>query len=155
MATSRNTVKGFIRRTRINLEIIESSYESNDEGHVVTQLANSLLGIVVYPWEHEGLGHLKSRKMSDIGLEGWPDQIMELGREKANTVEDFIHHLRNAVAHGRVKFSSDDRELAKVILTFEDCKNKDAPPFWRARINAQQLRQFCDWLMKKIEDSVG
>ena len=155
MEISRNTVEGFIRRTRHNLEAVESKYEKQGEGHVVTQLANSLLGIVVYPWEHQGLDHLKSIEMSEIGLEGWPDQIMKLGKDKTATLGDLIHHLRNAVAHGRMTFSSDDRELGQVTLTFEDRPNKGAPTNWRAQINAQQLRQFCNWLMDKIEDTVG
>lgn len=155
MAISRSTVEGFIQRTRTNLELIESTYENRADGHVVTQLVNSLLGIVVYPWEHQGLGHLKSQGMSEIGLEGWPDQIMELGKAETNTVGQFIKHMRNAVAHGRVTFSSDDRELTHVTLTFEDCKNKSAPPYWRARINAKHLRQFCDRLMDMIENSVS
>ena len=155
MAISKNTVEGIIERTRTNLELIESTYTSRTEGHVVTQLANSLLGIVVYPWEHQGLDHLKSREMSEIGLEGWPDQIMELGKDKTNTVGEFVKHMRNAVAHGRITFSSDDRELTEVTITFEDRKKKSAPPYWRARINAKQLRQFCNRLMDMIEDSVN
>ena len=155
MATSRDTVEGFIQRTRANLMLIESTYADRGEGHVVTQLANSLLGIVVYTWEYQGLDDLKARKMCDVGLEGWPDQIMDLGKDETHTVGDFIKHARNAVAHRRVTFSSDDRELSGVTITFEDRKNKKAPPYWRAHINAKHLRQFCDWLTDKIENSVN
>ena len=155
MAISRNTVEGFIQRTRFNLKLIESSYADQGKGHVVTQLSNSLLGIVVYPWEHQGLDQLKSVRMSEIGLEGWPDQIMELGKADTHTVGDFVHHLRNAVAHGRIIYSSDDREPTQVSLTFEDRKPGNAAPHWRVCIDAGQLRKFCDWLMDKIEDSVG
>jgi len=152
MAVNRGTVGGFIQRTRTNLELIEERYARDSKGHVVTQLVNSLLGIVVYPWEHQGLDHLKARQMSTIGLEGWPDEIMKLG--EANTVEEFIHHMRNAVAHGRITFSSDSRDLEEVTLTFEDRKDRSKDIDWRVCIHGRHLRQFCTRWMDLIENTV-
>jgi hypothetical protein len=80
---------------------------------------------------------------------------MELGKSETNTLGQFMNHMRNAVAHGRITFSSDDRELTGVTLTFEDRKNKSAPPYWRARINANHLHRFCYRLMDMIENSVS
>jgi hypothetical protein len=104
ITVSRGTVEGFIQRTRTNLELVEKMYARHPECHVITQLVNSLLGILVYPWEHQGLNHLKNVKMSTSGLQGWPDEILELG--KSDSIGEFIHHMRNAVAHGHITFSS-------------------------------------------------
>ncbi len=146
MVIDRNTVEVFIQRTRINLKVIEDTYANSSKGHVVTQLVNSLLGIVVYPWEHQGLGQLKARPMTDIGPEGWPDQIVEVGKDKSKTVGQFIHRMRNAIAHGYIEFSS-DAALNEVTLVFEDRLPKNQHVHWRARIEGKHLRQFCDLLM--------
>jgi hypothetical protein len=145
-----------VKRTRENLEVIEKARETGDpKAHVVTQLGNSLLGLVVFPWEHQGLDNLKKRSMSAIKLEGWPDEIMEMGKDKTKTLGDFVHHMRNALAHGRIWFSSDNRNLNEVTLVLKDRKSPKSPVYWRARLNGGHLRQFCDTLMKWIESSVN
>lgn len=153
MTVNRGTVEGFIQRTRTNLELVEKTYARHSEGHVITQLVNSLLGILVYPWEHQGLNHLKNVKMSTFGLQGWPDEILKLG--KSESVGEFIRHMRNAVAHGRITFSSDSRDLEKVTLTFEDRKSMNKPPYWQVSFDGKNLRQFCKQFMYLIENAVG
>lgn len=146
-------MEGFIQRTRTNLELVERFYAEQSEGHVITQLTNSLLGIIIYPWEHEGLGPLKSMEMSTLGLEGWPDQILKLGDSKS--IGEFIKHMRNAVAHGRIIFSSDSHDLGKITLTFEDRKSKHKPVEWQVSFGGKQLHQFCEKFMELIENSVS
>lgn len=153
MAIRRGTVEGFIQRTRTNLELVEKSYTMQSEGHLITQLVNSLLGIIVFPWEYESLNYLKNQKMESLGLEGWPDEILKLG--EADSVGEFIRHMRNAVAHGRITFSSDSRELNNVTLTFEDRKNNNMPVNWQVSFNGKQLRRFCEQLMDSIESAVS
>ena len=48
---SRRTTRGFAERTRRNLELAKDSYGVRKDFHVVTQLVNSLLGIVAIPWQ--------------------------------------------------------------------------------------------------------
>ncbi len=54
---------------------------------------------------------------------------------------------RNAVAHGRIKFSSDSRDPREVIIDVEDCKAHQSTPYWAARMTAAELREFCFKLM--------
>jgi hypothetical protein len=77
---------------------------------------------------------------------------MKLG--ETNTVEDFIHHMRNAVAHGRITFSSDSRDLEEVTLTFEDGKPGSKDIEWRVCIDGKHLRQFCTRFMDLIQKTV-
>ena len=52
---SRNEALGIVQRTRKNLDYIMAASNGceRDEVHVVTHLVNSLLGLVVLPWEKE------------------------------------------------------------------------------------------------------
>jgi hypothetical protein len=46
--------------------------------------------------------------------------------------------------------------MDKVEIEFEDApQTKNAPVNWRARINAADLKKFCDCFTKLLEDSVG
>ena len=46
----RGTSEGFAQRTRKNLLYIEEASRSGADVHAVTQIVNSLLGLVVFPW---------------------------------------------------------------------------------------------------------
>jgi hypothetical protein len=93
--------------------------------------------------------HIKQMQMSALVREGWPTIDSEKGTCK--TVGDFVRHLRNAVAHSRITYSSDSRYLNEVNVTIEDRKNKNSPPHWRAVINAGDLRVFSLKLVELVE----
>lgn len=45
--------------------------------------------------------------------------------------------------------------MRSVEIEFEDARSSDTRPNWRARINAAQLRDFCDRFTERLEDLVG
>ena len=68
---SRNNPSGFAERTRKNLELIERAYSVGADVHVVTQLMLSLLGIIVFPWEHDSfrtIGEERSSSLAGAGI---------------------------------------------------------------------------------------
>lgn len=68
----------------------------------------------------------------------------------------FLRHLRNAVAHGRLTFTSDSKHLQEVGIIVEDKKHRTDPqPNWRAEIDGENLRSFCVRFIDFIEDTVG
>jgi hypothetical protein len=153
MAINRNDAFEFARYTRCNLECIESAKASgNHEAHQVTQLMLSLLGLIVFPWATNFKESVESRPLEDVrGGEYWRMQSGERG-----TLKQFGKHLRNAVAHRRVEFSSDSGDYDKVDITFRDKpSNKDAPINWITSINAAHLRIFCMDLIKLLGDTQG
>ena len=64
-----------------------------------------------------------------------------------STLDELLHHLRNAVAHRRMFFSSDSSRPSEVNVRFEDCQNFDwrgkEKPDWAVEINAVNLEKFC------------
>jgi len=140
METSRNLTAGFAKRTRKNIEVIEQAYNDCQEGHVVTQLVNSLLGLIVVPWErnaaffHDRLGVLEAQ--------GWPR--IEVTKGKCDTLGQLVENLRHAVAHGHFGFSSESRSVDEVVIAFS---NRG----WRAEIKAQDLKRLCSKLCERLE----
>lgn len=56
--------------------------------------------------------------MQQLYADGWPVWNTTLG--KTNTLYQLIRHVRNALGHRRVTFSSDSRVLSEVHLHFAD-----------------------------------
>ena len=149
----RNDALVFAQRTRKNLEIIEMAVKMDPNIHVVTQLVNSLLGLLVFLRERQFLKHVGQQTLDKLVSRGWPR--VECTKGECPTLGDFIYHLRNAVAHGRVKFSSDSRDLGEVTIDFEDWKPGASEAYWSACMKANDLRDFCLNLIGLLEDTIG
>jgi hypothetical protein len=150
---SRNEVLAFAARTRENLDCIERAFMDKGSGHVVTQLVSSLLGLIVFPHEKNFDASLKEIRLDRLAAEGWPR--WEILKGKCETLGSLVHRLRNAVAHGRMRFSSDSRHMGDVTIEVEDWHPHARGPHWRARIGAVDLREFCLRYIALIEDTVG
>jgi hypothetical protein len=151
---SRNHALGFAERTRKNLQFIETAFCNGEDVHVVTQLTNSLLGLLVFLHERTFVEHIEGITLESLQNQGWPKVEVTLG--DGLTLGTVIRHLRNSVAHGRITFSSESRDISKVIVCFEDKRNShDKVPNWSATMNASQLQQFCMKLVALVEQKIG
>ncbi len=150
---TRNDALEFGARTLENLECLEAAREQGKDVHVVTHLANSLLGLIVFPFEKHFVRFILKQRLNDLAKKGWPSWIFEQG--SADTLGDLVYHLRNAVAHGRLVFSSDCRDPAEVRILAEDARGKNKAVYWRASIAATDLRAFCKLYVALLEDVIG
>lgn len=109
----------FAQRTKRNLDFIQQS--SGDETlkiYEVTQLVNSLLGILLFPrsymWKH-----FKSFELDQLNLQDWPDltnQSPVLDKLSPDNLEQVLREMRNAVAHNDLKFISDRNNEIECIV---------------------------------------
>lgn len=167
---SRNEILGFTGRTLCNLISIEKAYENdpNSDIHVVTQLILSLLGILVFPYAkldklEKPIFSKTLKEAKDEGWLGWRitmDNAMGRGGspDPTKTVADLVRHLRNAIAHARITFRTDSRNLSEEILTFEDAPSsgrlKDKVN-WRAEVSGDKLRNFCVEFLQLVESAMN
>jgi len=151
---SRNTTVGFAERTRKNLLAIEAAREAGEDVHVVTQLINSLLGLVVFPWERGFREHTEHLELEALDAEGWPRWDVERG--ECHTLGRLLRLLRNGAAHSHIEFSSDSRRLDDVVIKIWNVPPKSAPdPDFVASIRADHLRDFCLKFTDLVLDRVG
>lgn len=150
MLPSRNDVLGFAERTRRNLEYIEEVKAEDPTApvHVVTQLTLSLLGLIVFPYHwlpKDTKNAILDKPIAEMETEGWLGWSIKLdARDDTITLDKLLGHLRNAVAHGRMRFTSDSPSLEKVVVKVEDKPlNEGAAINWRAEIHGPRLREFC------------
>jgi HEPN pEK499 p136 len=144
---SRGDSLGFAARCKKNLLYIEQAKQSGHDVHVVTQIITSSLGLIVFPWEKKADLKIRGTLLSDLDESTWPtwDET-----KPSKGVGQLIHNLRNAIAHGNIQFSSDDREASNVVVTFRS-ESGD----WKATISAQDLKNFCLRFIDFIEDTIG
>ncbi len=160
MADSRRTTPGFAERTRRNLELAKASFDSRMDFHVVTQLVNSLLGIVVVPWQRhtqEGEQDFESGVSQDLFHRGWPNWIFtgtDKGRESKN-LKDLVGNLRIAAAHGHYTFSGnpDSRYLHEVTIKVGNGVPDSSPCSYEIR--GDKLYDFCIKLSEYLENHSG
>lgn len=152
MSTSRTTIPGFARLTRDNLELAKTSFDTRKDFHIITQVVNSLLGLVVVPSAlHSKKAYLQV-KLDELADPGWPEWEFT-GKEgwESETLGDFLRGLRNAAAHGHFIFldNPNSRCLEKVRVSVSDGPHESAP--WRYEIQGDQLYCFCIWLSEYID----
>ena len=169
MLASRTKTLGFAQRTKKNVVSVKGAFDSKEDipwkdVHVVTQLVNSLLGIVVVPRERCLKKLSLSKTLKELYDQGWPRWNIPCGLPDCKTCEkckdtitldDLIKHLRNATAHGHFDFvgnpfgeGPDSRHLDKVQLVVRDKR-------WCAQVTGPHLYQFCLRFCEHIEDSLG
>jgi len=152
MEIDRDTISGFARRVNKNLDFMDTARENGKDIHIVTQLTCSLLGLIVFPYEHfKQTGALNFRNLSldDLVDKGWPS--WKFHKEPSKSLDNHLFHLRNALSHRRVRFSSDDRSLFEVKVTFSDRKSPKECDYWSASIGGADLLDFVKRLSKLID----
>lgn len=159
---TRNEVLGFAERTRRNLEYIEEVKAEDPTApvHVVTQLALSLLGIVVFPYEKldkDIFAKISGKTIAEMKAGGWLGWSITLDSSPAptTTLGDLLKHVRNAAAHGGLLFNSDSTDMSEVAIVAQDKPRKKAAINWEAEIQASQLRDFCLTFLKLVDDVVS
>ena len=154
----RNGSGEFARRSMKNLDFILQAADHGADVHPVTQTVSALLAIVVFPWQRDAFAAVKKKRLPVAAKEGWPSFQMSGPRNDANevkTIGDLVTQLRHALAHGHVRFHSDARNPADVIVVFENRPSAGQPAEWRGAIRADQLAVFCRTFSAFIADYVA
>ena len=120
MYISRNNALAFAQLTLTNLHFLEDVLKANphEDVHLVTQIVNSLLGLVVFLKEKKFVAAIEKLPLSQLIDDGWPQVAITKGR--SDTLGDLVRHIRNAAAHGRLRFSSDQRDPEAVTIYVDD-----------------------------------
>ena len=149
---SRGHALGFANRTRKNLLYITTAFADGADVHVITQLVNSLLGIIVFPWERDFLDTIGHITLDSLTQKGWPH--WQISEGTSTTLGQLLHRLRNGTAHGQIAFSSESRYLADVTITIRNDPPQKASHHgsWCASIRADHLHDFCIRLLHLITE---
>lgn len=132
-----NVVRDFVARTRVNLELIEQKAKAGEEAYEVTQLVNSLLGLLVFP-QQRYFNQIPNIPMEELKAAGWPEIRVEGEFLPPRTLRDLMRYLRNAVAHFNIEFIPDGRGELWGLRVWN--VNPAHEVSWRAEIPLEALR---------------
>jgi hypothetical protein len=90
--------------------------------------------------------------LDELVNDGWPAWTFHVG--ESESLDKHLFHLRNALSHRRVRFSSDDRTLVGVEVTFWDRPKPKNPDNWSAAIESAGLLEFVKRLSTLIDSRV-
>ena len=136
-------VSEFARRTRCNLEAIRSLQRSNPrlELYEVTQLINSMLGLLVFP-QQSFIEEIPPKPLKKLEEEGWPIPKIVGNYPQVKNLNQLVRYLRNAITHCNIKFIPDaDRQITGLELWNEN--ERDGVITWKAivSINVEMITE--------------
>jgi hypothetical protein len=130
-------IRDFAERTRKNLRAIEDLQAKGGEAYEVTQLVNSMLGLLVFPRERF-LDQIPQTSLSDLEADGWPVPKVVGDFPQARDLRELIRYLRNAIAHFNIEFIGEKIQSVRVWNT------KDKRTTWKAEIGLKELRAIAE-----------
>ena len=152
---------GIVKRALRNLQYVKHAYDTKEKVHIVTQVVTSLYGLVLLPYESSPTSPKASfsDELEVLYSEGWPQwketQNDQDENGKMQTLGDLVRHIRHAVAHGHIWFSSNSLDPAKVTVKMRHATLKNPQKYvWRAEIRGDALYEFCIRFATYITTSV-
>jgi hypothetical protein len=147
-----NKVLDIVRRTNENL-VATDRWRAGDPStpfHEVTNLVNSLLGLIVVPKE-EILGYMRQVEVRPHGISDWgvAFELVQVEGSLPRELRPFLTGLRNAIAHAGLDFPSDGTSITGI--TFANRTNDKARILWTAKFNLEGMRCFLAPLTKEVE----
>ena len=159
-ATSMNytdVIRDFALRTRKNLEAIDVLAANHGKVFEITQLINSLLGLLVFP-QQKYVDSIPKTPLTELERTGWPIPRVRGKFEQVQDLNQLIRYLRNAVAHFNIVFIDDTNNNIALLRVWnmvpvrgEDGKvqrGKDGKLIeqknWEAELGVKELRGIAD-----------
>jgi hypothetical protein len=139
-----NVVKDFAERTKRNLDNIRKALQNESQAQVceVTQLLNSMLGLLLFP-PQQYFETIPKIPLSDLEAKGWPKikQSPDFP-EKVSTLDRLMRYLRNAVAHFNMKFlTNDNHQISGVCVWNTDFSGQR---IWMAELSLMDLEKITE-----------
>jgi hypothetical protein len=158
---------GMAQRTLKNLDYLEGAQKDGADVHLVTQVVNSLLSLLVFPVEKEKIFfHSFCGKSLPSCIDPSPADIARVCATitrivpgvslhvrmfgECPNVAKFFKRIRNAISHKNVDFDSDSLSLYDVWITLKDRKDEKAPFDWEIAMTAADLRTIAVYLGHEI-----
>ena len=144
-------IKAFAARTGKNLEYIEQQQKAGAEVFEVTQLVNSLLGLLVFP-QQQYFTSIPRIPLAELENFGWPSITITQGESECQTFVDVVRFLRNGIAHSNISFLPDGNGQIRSMRIWNQFRGQRN---WEAEITVSQLRKITEVFLDIIEDTPG
>lgn len=132
-------IADFAKRTEANLRTIRriASQGGAMPAFEVTQLVNSMLGLLVFP-QQRYLARIPETPIADLANNGWPIPSVVGDYPQVPNLRQLVRMLRNAVTHCNLEFEPGvDNEIE--ALTVWNTEPRTGKVTWKARLAVADL----------------
>lgn len=146
-------VLDFAKRTLANLMFIEA-HKQQPNVYEVTQMINSLLGLLVFPKE-EFWNNIKREPLANIPYTTRINIRQDTYTDRCTDLRTLVRHIRNSISHFGIEFVADRNYISRIEMSDEliDRKNGKVIAQWTAEMSVFDLRDFAVWFIEGIIDS--
>jgi hypothetical protein len=141
-------IRDFARRTKANLTAIECLRANGQEVYEVTQLVNSMLGLLVFP-QQEFVDRIPETPLEQLRQDGWPVPEVRGHFRQVSDLRQLIRYLRNAVAHFNVYFLGDGERQIRVLRVWNE--NPSGKKTWEAELSVDDIRGIAERFIALLE----
>ena len=143
-------VKDFAKRTKKNLDLMRRLQQENPELEIyeVTQLMNSLLGLLVFP-QQRYIKNIPHTPLDYLAAEGWPIPQVVGQFPQVKDLNQLIRYLRNAVAHFNIEFLADGQGQISGLRVWNQWRGKIT---WRAELSLAEIEELVNRFFALILD---
>jgi hypothetical protein len=114
----KDPVKDFVNRTKVNLKLVRQAVNDGKEAYEVTQLINSLHGLLVLP-QQEFYNKIPETPLSELEKSGEPMPRVQGGYPQVRDLRQLARYLRNGVAHFNLRFTASGGHIDGFIICNE------------------------------------
>ena len=138
-------VKDFAQRTKTNLETLRALQAERPDKEIfeVTQMVNSLLGLLVFP-QQEFVSKIPKTPIEELVASGWAVPHVCGEFEQVENLNQLIKYLRNAVAHFNIKFTEDERGQINGLIVWNYNHPREKIINWRAKLTLDDIEKLTD-----------
>ena len=145
----KNLVKDFADRTEHNLNIIEKiNAHENQAAYEVTQLINSLLGLLILP-QQEFFNSIPTDSIDKARKDGWtiPDPMDDF--RQVDNLSVFLRYLRNGVSHFNIKFLSTDEQISGIEIWNQPPRSEIN---WKINLSIHDIKSITTKIKELVND---
>jgi len=143
-------IRDFAERTRANLRAIEQRKAEGHEAYEVTQLVNSMLGLLVFP-QQRYVDKIPHTSLEELEQQGWPIPSVREGFQQVENLNQLVRHLRNAIAHFNVDFIGDGKNEVKFLHVWNT--NPRGLRTWEAELSVSDLQGIAERFIELLLES--
>jgi len=140
----------FIARTQKNLIAIECLKDISCKVYEVTQLLNSMLGLLIFPKERF-FEKIQNKRWDMMVKEEWP--LPSEDYSHVSDLKQLITNMRNAVAHCNIELIPEHGEIISIEFRDYPWGDNHKEPHWKGVYDVASLRKFVDMLLDHIQSS--
>jgi hypothetical protein len=141
-----NFMNDFFKRTLHNLKVYQAQFELEncDFKYEITQLINSLLGLVIFLKESQI--HFENNDESlKLFMRKNDPEIWSYSEE--HCFKNYFRHLRNSIAHKRIEIIPNEKnEIYELVFNDKNGKNGE----FKLKLSINSIRELIDLMQEKL-----